>query len=370
MKNIKSILFGFLWSWISFSTHAQSTVDKTIDAVTKTAEAVDATMGELGTSLRTSDTTYIKFYDEVSFHLYSVLYFNNFTLNDLSKKTTLKYKPAISPAIGFGFSRYGFTLNISNDFKIVKQSETKYGKTKKFNLRTSFIYKKMWLAAFFSNYKGYYIDNYKDFNLNTNGNKHPQREDIETTGFGLSYMHVFNSKKFSLNAAYTLTQKQLKSAGSFLVGVAVNGYFIDGDSSLVPTKVETQFSPYLQANNINQYLYGVNTGYSHNFVFLKHFNLNLTAVLGYITSTTSITTINADYNTRNNFDFSVSLKAMGALSYVRDRFYIGSNIKIDRFSANTGNQTEINSFFVRAQFFAGYRIKGSKNRKKIIPTPN
>lgn len=356
LKSINIISFA-LFICLSTFTFAQTTVDKTL-------ESLDATAEKLGTSFRNSDTTYIKFYDEFSVHLYSVLYFNNFTLSDFESNNSIQYKPVRSPSLGIGVSKYGFTLNLSNDFKFVKQSEEKFGETKKFNIKISFIYKKMWFATYFSRYKGYYINNPHDYNFDLINGNHPQREDIETMGYGLSYMHIFNSKKFSLNAAYTLTQKQLKSAGSFLIGSGFGGYSIKGDSSLIPSVVKSKFSPYLHAHDIFQQLYMISGGYSYNLVFLKHLNFNVTAIVGLTASFSDLETDQINYNTNKHFDLSPSFNMMSALSYVRPRYYFGAHMKVNNSLAETGHQTGIHTLFISSQIFAGYRL-GTRKKKNI-----
>lgn len=344
---------------------AQNTIDKTIETVEKTVETLDATAEKLATQYRDSDTSYIKFYDEVSAHLYTVLHLNSFQINDTENNTSIHYKPVRSPSFGFGFSKYGFTINFSNDFSLIKQSEQKFGETKKLNLKISFIYKKMWISSFFSKYKGYYISNYEDFVTNLNNNEiHPQREDVETIAYGLSYMHVFNSQKFSLNSSYTLTQKQLKSAGSFLIGTGFNAYSISGDSSLIPSLVKEHFSPYTHANKISQQLYEISIGYSYNLVFLKHLNLNITAITSAALSSSDITAENYTYSTTNYIDISPKININSALSYVRARFYSGANIKLQQSFTNTGDHTSINTAIISAQIFAGYRLGTRKKKKK------
>jgi hypothetical protein len=357
-------LLTILLVCFSFCTFAQSTIDKAIETVGKTVENLDATAEKIGTGHRTNDTTYIKFYDQLSVHLYSVMYFNSFVLTDLENENTIRYKPVKSPSLGVGFSKYGLTLNLSNDFKLIQESEEKFGETKKFNIKVSFIYKKMWFAGYYSKYKGYYIANNNDFNFSLENEKRPQREDIETMGYGLNYMHVFNSQKFSLNSSYTLTQKQLKSAGSFLVGMGFGGYSIKGDSSLIPSIVKDKFSPYLHAKDIKQQHYLISTGYSYNLVFLKHFNFNVTAIFGLTASSSDLETDISIFNTNNYFDISPSFNVMSALSYVRDRFYSGAHIKLNNTLVEIGHQTGIQTYFISAQVFAGYRIGTRKKRIK------
>ena len=357
---LRHILFILSFCLTAIVTVAQSTVDKTISAVEKTVETLDDTAEKLGTGYRDSDTTYIEYYDELGVHLYAIIYENNFSLNDNRSKNEIHYQPVKSPAFGFGISKYGFNLSVSNDFGLIIQSENKYGKTEKFNINLSFILKKKWITTYFSKYKGYYISNYTDFIVKNN--EYPQREDVVTLGYGLSYMHVFNGEKISINSSYTLTQKQLKSAGSFLIGGAISYYSINGDSSLIPSGVHEMFSPYSNAAHISQQLYEISFGYTYNLVFLKHLNLNLTAIAGFTNSFSDIKTIDPKYNTNNYFDVSPSIRIMSALSYVRRRVYFGAYVKMNRSFAETSEITSMSTSFFNAQLFLGYRL-GTRKRK-------
>ena len=330
-----------------------------------TVDKIDGKIEELGTLFRDTDSNYIKYYDEFGIHLYSVLYFNSFNLLDEKQNSSLKYSPVISPSFGMGVTKYGFSLSISNDFGVIRQSEKKYGETNKFNINGSFLYKKMAFSAFFAQYKGFYVANPSDFSFWEGEEEYPQREDIKTTGFGLGYLHVFNKDRFSLNASYTLTQKQLKSAGTFLAGGYVNSFYISGDSSLISDEILNEFNPHIAIVNMGQYVVGLSAGYSYTLVFLKDFNFNLTATPGVLMAFTNLETEDSNYETDNVVDFHPSLAFKAALAYVKDRVYAGINSGTSIYKVNTGNNTGVSYNFLNIKLFVGYRLGSRKKKRKI-----
>lgn len=331
-----------------------------ICAFTQIPDAIDHKLEEVALGQRDTDSTYIKYFDEFGIHLYNVLYLNSFSLVDNNQNSTLKYSPAASPAIGIGFTKYGFSFNASQDFGLVRQDEGKFGETKSFNLNVSFLYKKMGFTAYISKYNGYYISNPSDFDVGWNNESYPQRPDVQSIGYGLSHTHVFNSEKFSLNASYTLTQKQLKSAGSFILGEFINGYHITGDSSLIPDTIVNQFAPHLAIVDSDQFTFGLMGGYSYTLVFLKNFTFNLTVLPGALFSVTDIKTENPNYNTNSHVSIRPNIFYNGALSYVRERYYVGLQANASNYWLDTGDNIGINYQLIKAKVFVGYRLGSGK----------
>lgn len=334
-------------------------------AITYTAsaqipEVIDNKLEEVGTLNRKADSSYIRYFDEFGLHLYNVLYLNTFSLVDNNLNSTLEYAPLTSPAIGIGFTKYGLSVNLSQDFGVISQDKEKYGETKKFNINVSFLYKNMGFTGYFSKYDGYYIANPADFNIGWNEDIYPQRPDVQTLGYGLSYSHVFNKKKFSLNAAYTLTQKQLKSAGSIMTGVFVNGYHIKGDSSLIADTIAGQFNPHIAITNSDQYTFGFTAGYSYNFVFWKDFVFNITVLPGLLLSSSDSKTEDPNYSTNNFISVRPNIFYNSAISYVKSRYYIGLQASLSNYWINTGEDVGVNYRFLKAKLFIGYRLGSGK----------
>ncbi len=160
---------------------------------------------------------------------------------------------AISAGIGMGKVDKDFPKTTSYDFLIHQ-----YGK--------HFV-----ADAFLQYYKGFYIDHYDGIHFDSEMNKaqrsYPNLRKILVGAFG---QYVFNGNKFSYQSAFDNTkEKQLKSAGSALAGVSVYYFNLDSDKPIIA-----------DLKNVKQWQFGLNGGYSYNFVIAKKWLLNLSATAG------------------------------------------------------------------------------------------
>jgi len=323
-------------------------------------DSLDNSVKRMATKNRTSDTNYIRYYDEIAVHIYSTINISNFELGDQSTGYNIKYSPALSPSIGIGVSKYGLTLNLANDFGIVSQSNEKFGETQRLVAIGSLIYKKVALKLYLNWNKGFYISNQESYQSNWNENIYPQRSDVAMLGFGINQKLIFNGKKFSLNGSYNLTQKQLRSAGSFLAGVSFDGLIISGDSSLIPAQMQANMNDHISFTRSDQYSFGISGGYSYTFVFLKNFNFNILAMPGISYSNTSFYNHIEQKKSENQNSFRPILHCSGALAYVNPYIYFGLNAYVNNFWIHTGDNTIIKYEIVNGKFFLGYRIGSRK----------
>jgi len=323
-------------------------------------DSLDNNVKRMATKNRNSDTNYIRYYDEIAVHVYSTLNISNFTLGDQSTGYNIRYAPVLSPSIGIGVSKYGLMLNIANDFGIVSQSNEKFGETQRLVAIGSLIYKKIALKLYLNWNKGFYISNPESYQSNWDEPFYPQRPDVAMLGFGINQKLIFNDKKFSLNGSYNLTQKQLKSAGSFLAGGSFDGLIISGDSSLIPKQMQANMNEHISFTRSAQYSFGISGGYSYTFVFLKNFNFNILAMPGISYSNTAFKNHEEQYKSENQHSFRPLLHFSGALAYVNRYFYFGLNAYVNNFWIDTGDNTLIKYEIVNGKFFLGYRIGSRK----------
>ena len=104
----------------------------------------------------------------------------------------------------------------------------------------------------------------------TNSNNYYYRADIKESLIGLSAYKVPNKSKFSYRAAILQTEWQKKSAGSPLFGGDIFAGTLQGDSALIPAKVQNGF-PQAGIKKINFFSFGPGIGYAYTIVIEKHF---------------------------------------------------------------------------------------------------
>lgn len=149
--------------------------------------------------------------------------------------------------------------------------------------------------------------------------KHVPFDGLDFKAFGALAFYIFNSRKFSYAAAYNLSNYQLKSAGSWLLGMTGTFYDCNFDFTKLPEEVkkvtEIPYDTYaLDYNSIN-----IMGGYSYNWVINKHFLFNTTTLpaIGMSFSFSDSTAGRRDL-------FSMAIQQMMSLTYINRQFFIAA----------------------------------------------
>lgn len=129
---------------------------------------------------------------------------------------------------------------------------------------------------YWNNTGGSYIRQFSDYN---EGRLMKQFFDgVKLSSLSVSGYYFFNNRKFSIDAAYSYSRIQKKSAGTALVGIGYRNV----DVGLDFTKLPDNLKPYLYLNtdackfHYNSYL--LIGGYSFNWVWNRHLLFNATAM--------------------------------------------------------------------------------------------
>lgn len=164
-----------------------------------------------------------------------------------------------------------FAFQFAPDFIPGNGDENLKGKTKSFGIGTSLIFKHWLFDIHYSKVRGYYLENSADYFAGINGDPYIQFPDLQYQGISFSTGYSTNSK-FSMRSLTAQTERQLKSAGSF-IPVLDFRYFVMDDRS---NNTSTQ-----KTNNIET---SIGPGYGYTFVIKEkiYFSLNMAAGIGYL----------------------------------------------------------------------------------------
>jgi hypothetical protein len=159
--------------------------------------------------------------------------------------------------ISFQLSYLARFLPGNNDYN--KRGKTRSGKIN-FSLNH-----KHWLNDFsYGRTKGYYLENTADFDPTWDASKaYIQFPDLQLTQYQIVSGYKFNPQ-YSVNAIATQTERQTKSAGSFIPQARLR-YYINDDRSAIPAGGFTQ-----KAKNLEVML---GAGYHYTFVLNKSYYL-------------------------------------------------------------------------------------------------
>lgn len=211
------------------------------------------------------DSTYIRSFEQDFFaKTYVVEKFTMFDkMNDNDKNKEFSYRTNNPINLGLGITWKDFTLSFGYGFDFFRNKNK--GKTNSLEFQHHWYGRKFMYDFFLQQHKGFYNDRR---NKDKSYTLYP---DIKTNLYGGSLHYVFNNKKFSYKAAFNQTEKQLKSAGSLLVGI-----------SLYYSKVVTDTTVLFErmAKNNENLQFGISGGYAYTWVINKHWFATGAASMG------------------------------------------------------------------------------------------
>lgn len=220
------------------------------------------------------------------------------------------------------------------------------GKTKGRGFGLNFNFDHWQQELSYNRIKGFYLENTKDYNPSwQEGMPYIQFPQLVYTSFQGITAYSFN-KRFSVNAVVTQTERQIKSAGSFIPLLLYRYYITDDQSPVISST---------QKSNSFEVLAGA--GYQHTFVYKDcYLSMGLTPAYGYIF--TKLTTRSGTGNVvTHNSTPAVRIDARVGLGYNGRRFFAGAYTAA--FSTANAEEhgtviNEDNRAVVKA--FIGYRL--------------
>ncbi len=183
---------------------------------------------------------------------------------DVKNTTTSRIKSNNKTILNVGINYRWLAFNLNFAPKIFQENidDNIKGKTKSFGLGFSSNFNHFIQKMAYSRIKGYYLGNTRDFDPNwKTGDPYIQFPGLVYRSFSGQTAYKFNDN-FSFNAITSQTERQLKSAGTFLPSVFYQ-YYIVNDRTPLPGQNASQKSKTLQVV--------FSPGYYHTFVAEHNF---------------------------------------------------------------------------------------------------
>jgi hypothetical protein len=192
--------------------------------------------------------------------------YTSVSIGGSSRYPDFRYKPNTSLNLGVGLTYKMFSLNLAYGAPGLNGNNSQRGKTRYLDLQSHIYSRKFVVDLFGQFYKGFYISP-KNYVPGTTG--YYQNPDLKINLLGFAVYYLFNSSRFSYQAALIQNEWQTTSSGTFLVGINLNyGITADGQS-IVPTAIQHEF-PQGQVQELRFLNFGSGVGYAYNFVYKKH----------------------------------------------------------------------------------------------------
>ncbi len=280
-----------------------------------------------------------------------------------NEKATIKTN--LNTSLGFVLSYKFLSVRLGIRPGLSTSEKENKGETDYFRLRLKFLFNH-WTHRIEYNYaRGFYIDNTNDFGSSSNSDFHIQFPNLTTNIISGSTHYNFN-ENYSVKAVESNTEIQLKSAGTFVVGINYSFYDVAGSNKVITDINEVLFKP--TYNDYRGLSAIINGGYHHTFVLHSFWYINVRANPGigfdFYENTLNSDTDSIESNDNETF-FALSTGA--AAGYNGKKYYFGIeynyNVNSQKFSDdNISLQPIKNNFHV----FIGYRFKAPKQVSKPI----
>lgn len=187
-----------------------------------------------------------------------------FLFHEYDDNNDRTYMPNNPVEIGLGLSLYNTAISFGYGYGFDFLRDKKRGETSSFDFQFHHYGRKYTFDVFFQRYKGFYMEDDKsdaEFEL---------CPDLKVQKYGIDAQYIFNNRKFSYKAAFNQSEKQLRSAGSFLLGGGAYYTYIESDTSFI----------YNGKNYLKNFQFGVSGGYAYTWVIKRNYFINLSTTVG------------------------------------------------------------------------------------------
>jgi hypothetical protein len=282
--------------------------------------------------------------------------------NDPESK--LNYKPNSTYSLGMGVYLFEIVVELSFAIPLGEKSLNTYGASDVRDLQANFLGKNWGVDLFSQNYSGFYVANPNP--SPSSPDPYIKRSDIELVNKGISGVYALNRNKFSLKSAYNYSERQLKSAGSFVVSGGINTFRLQADSSVL----SEAYPSFSSTSSFKQFQYtglSLAPGYTYTLVY-KSFFLN--GVFSYGPTHYWISYKAQDQSTQYDISINTFADIRISLGYNTDRFFGGLSYRAQTREVRF-EDVKFDNASSTLRFLVGFRFKErgilKKRVKDIIP---
>ena len=303
------------------------------------------------------DTTYFSGLSNLlSVYVYGYSRFSKLEFVNSDNKAPVDYSPNANFNLGLGFSYRWMGLSAAFNFKFVNHDDNLYGHSESFNVGAEITTRKTLWTLELQSFQGFYWQNVDDYikDWNTDDSV-PVRPDISSYSFNVNGIYVMNHNRFSFKAAYSNSEWQHKTAGSWLFGGYLSAYGVSGDSSLIPRTLAASYPLFDSILNIGAFTLGGAAGYTRTWVLKDHFFFNATLFLGISFQASEATGI-SDKVLFQEASVAPKTHFRMALGYNSDKSYFGLSLITDSFLTKHKNSSQLNFNYGLIRLYYGRRF--------------
>ncbi|MFH1377621.1 MAG: DUF4421 family protein [Planctomycetota bacterium] len=209
-----------------------------------------------------SDSDFIRAYERLSIRPTMAIMMTNFGISSADDADTVEYQPNIRSRVGAAVGYRGVYLSGTLQLPGSEKETDIYGKTDSTDFQFNYHLRQTGCYLYYQNYKGFYTEK---------GGVIETRPDIRLRGAGADLYFALNGRRFSWLAATGQSERQLKSAGSWIAMASAYYMSIDGDAPLVPAAYAADFGPIADLIDGEFFTLSGAAGYGYSYVFFDDF---------------------------------------------------------------------------------------------------
>jgi Domain of unknown function (DUF4421) len=165
-----------------------------------------------------------------------------------------EYSPNNPLLAGAGFSVKNTVISVRLSQGVANLQGSEYGKTRITDFQIHNYGRKFITDVFIQNYRGFY-------NEGTDITLYP---DLRVRQIGIEGSYLFNGGRFSAKAAFEQSERQVLSAGSWILGGGAYLLHIESGSG----------DPFIEGGSVDNLQIGINGGYAYSWVADRHWLLS------------------------------------------------------------------------------------------------
>jgi hypothetical protein len=215
------------------------------------------------------DSDYVQLFPKtITARVYLGEKISTFSIEDRKRGADLDYRPNNVLTLGVGVTYRGVGFNISTKLPFHDPKDDKFGSSKHIDFQLHRYRRKLALDFYAQRYKGFHLNNKSTVSSFPGTTEYPYYPNMRILTVGASAMYVFNGARYTMRAPVNQQDRQLRSAGSPMVGAAFYVHQIsNGDSSIVPgSYYKPDMFDGTRPMEIHAYGLTLHVGYGYNYV--------------------------------------------------------------------------------------------------------
>lgn len=248
-------------------------------------------------------------------------------------------------------------INFSFAYKSVPPlNQAQKGNTKYKNFNLNFGGNKWNIENSYRSYTGFFNKNTAlyDTSFKTTG-IYTQMPNLSIQTYKTKFLYFTNHNRFSFKSGYACSQRQLKSAFSFVLSANIYYNRLKNDSSFLPLPTRQFYDHYQTVNGLNVIAFSAYGGGSLNIVLWKALFANVTFLIGPEQQWRTYNYAESNITRKLSYiSFSTDFRASIGANF--KRFFVLFTSRVDA-SFYPSNAVDYETRFISGNFSLGYRFK-------------